>query len=218
MININSHVMIVLSEFLEQMRTNVSDYQTFYLEHSRSHFLQLENYSASHSRSTVIVFISLILNIWSKYITIYEYDVIYEHELVVNARVEITSSIFNFRVMSVSDSQNLYFIEFLKKSDELNVRFNTEDVLRIYFDLKTRVNIENWNVVIIETLSCASQKDVCIFLFRKRNTKIEKYDSRDLNSLSINIVEITKIFEHVFRHFAHQIAIDYDLQDKIFRR
>jgi hypothetical protein len=143
MININSHVTIVLSEFLEQMRTNVSDYQTFYFEHSRSHFLQLENYSASHNRSTVIVSVSLTLNIWSKYITIYEYDAIYEHELVVNARVEITLSIFNFRVMSVSDSQNLYFIEFLKKSDELNVRFNIEDVLRIYFDFKTRVNIEN---------------------------------------------------------------------------
>jgi hypothetical protein len=156
MININSHVTIVLSEFLKQMRTNVSDYQTFYLEHSRSHFLQLENYSASHSRSIVIIFVSLILNIWSKYITIYEYDAIYEHELVVNARVEITSSIFNFRVMSVSDSQNLYFIQFLKKSDELNVRFNTKDVLKIYFDLKTRVNIESWNVVIIETLSYAS--------------------------------------------------------------
>jgi hypothetical protein len=211
MININSHVMIVLSEFLKQMRTNVSDYQTFYLEHSRSHFLQLENYFASHNRSTVIVSVSLTLNIWSKYITIYEYDAIYEHELVVNARVEITSSIFNFRVMSISDLQNLYFIEFLKKSDELNVRFNTEDVLRIYFDLKTRVNIESWNVVIIEILSYASQKDVCIFLFKKRNIEIEKYDSRDLNSLSINIIEITKIFEHVSRHFAHQIAIDYDL-------
>jgi valyl-tRNA synthetase len=156
MININSHVTIVLSEFLEQMRTNVSNYQTFYLEHSRSHFLQLENYSASYNRSTVIISVSLILNIWSKYITIYEYDAIYEHKLVVNARVEITSSIFNFRVMSVSDSQNLYFIEFLKKSDELNVKFNIEDVLRTYFDFKTRVNIENWNVVIIEILSYAS--------------------------------------------------------------
>jgi hypothetical protein len=91
-------------------------------------------------------------------------------------------------------------------------------VLRIYFDLKTRVNIESWNVVIIEILFYASQKDVCIFLFRKRNTKIEKYDSRDLNSLSINIVEITEIFEHVSRHLAHQIAIEYDLQNKIFRR
>jgi hypothetical protein len=66
-----------------------------------------------------------------------------EHELAVNARVEITSSIFNLRVMSVSDSQNLYFIEFLKKFDKLNVRFNIEDVLRIYFDFKTRVNIES---------------------------------------------------------------------------
>jgi hypothetical protein len=143
MININSHVTIVLSEFLEQMRTNVFDYQTFYLEHSRSHFLQLKNYSASHSRSTMIISVSLILNIWSKYITIYEYDVIYKHELVVNARVEITSSIFNFRIMSVSDLQNLYFIEFLKKPDELNVRFNTKNVLRIYFNFKTWVNIEN---------------------------------------------------------------------------
>jgi hypothetical protein len=185
------------------MRTNVSNYQTFYLEHSRSHFLQLENYSASHNRSTVIVSVSLTLNIWSKFITIYEYNAIYEHELVVNARVEITSSIFNFRVISVSDSQNLYFIEFLKKSDELNVKFNTKNVLRIYFDFKTWVNIESWNVVIIEILSCASQKNVCIFLFKKRNTKIEKYDNRDFNSLSINIVEITEIFEHVSRHLAH---------------
>jgi hypothetical protein len=166
----------------------------------------------------VIISVSLTLNIWSKYITIYEYDAIYEYELVVNARVEITSSIFNLRIMSVSDSQSLYFIEFLKKSDELNVRFNTENVLRIYFNLKIRMNIKNWNVVIIEILSCASQKDVCIFLFRKRNTKIEEYDSRDLNSLSINIVEIIKIFEHVSCHLAHQIAIDYDLQNKIFRR
>jgi hypothetical protein len=143
MININSHVTIMLSKFLQQMRTNVFDYQTFHLEHSHSHFLQLENYSASLNRSTVIVFVSLILNIWSKYIAIYKYDVIYEHELDVNARVEITSSIFHFRVMSVFNSQNLYFIECLKKSDELNVRFNTEDVLKVYFNLKTRVNIKN---------------------------------------------------------------------------
>jgi hypothetical protein len=120
--------------------------------------------------------------------------------------------------MNVFDSQNIYFVEFLKKLDELSVRFNIEDVLKIYFDLKTRMNVENWIVVMIESLSCASQKDVCISLFKKRDTKTNQYDDRDLNSLSINIIEITKTFEQIFRHFAHSIAIDYDFRDKIFRR
>lgn len=164
------------------------------------------------------VFVSLILNIWSKYITIYDYDAIYEHEIVVNARVEITQSDFQLRIMNVFDSQNIYFVEFLKKFDELSVRFNIDDVLRIYFDLETQVNVENWIVVMIESLSCASQKDVCIFLFKKRDTETDQYDDRDLNSLSINIVEITKTFKQISRYFVHSIAIDYDFRDKIFRR
>jgi hypothetical protein len=35
MINTNSHVTIVLNEFLKKLQTNVFDYSTFYLEHSR---------------------------------------------------------------------------------------------------------------------------------------------------------------------------------------
>jgi hypothetical protein len=216
MINTNSHVIIVLNKFLEKLQINVFDYSTFYSKHSRFHFLQLKDYFASESRSMMHVLVSFTLNIWSKYITIYEYDAIHEHEIVVNARVEITQSEFQFRVMNVLDSQNEYFVEFLKKFDELSVRFNIEDVLRIYFDFETRMNVETWIVVMIESLSCASQRDVCIFLFKKRNTETNQYDDRDLNFLSINIVEITKTFEQIFRHFVHSIAIDYDLRDKTF--
>ncbi len=218
MINTNSHVTIVLNEFLERLQINVFDYSTFYSKHSRFHFLQLKNYFASKNQSMMHVFVSFTLNIWSEYITIYEYDAIYEHEIVVNARVEITQSEFQLRVINVLDSQNIYFVEFLKKFDELSVRFNIEDVLRIYFDLETRINVENWIFVMIESLSCASQRDVCIFLFKKWDTKTNQYDDRDLNSLSINIVEITKTFEQISRHFAHSIAIDYDFRNKIFRR
>jgi hypothetical protein len=218
MINTNSHVTIMLNEFLEKLQINVFDYSTFYSKHSRSHFLQLRNYFASESRSMMHVFVSLTLNIWSEYITIYEYDAIYEHEIVVNARVEITQSEFQLRVMNVFDSQNIYFVEFLKKFDELSVRFNIEDVLRIYFDFETRMNVESWIVVMIESLSCASQRDVCISLFKKRDTETNQYDDRNLNSLSINIIEITKTFEQISRHSAHSIAIDYDLRNKIFRR
>jgi hypothetical protein len=217
MISTNSHVTIVLNEFFEKLQINVFDYSTFYSRHSRFHFLQLKDYFASESRSIMHVLVSFILNIWSKYITIYEYDAIYEHKIVVNAHVEITQSEFQLRVMNVLDSQNIYFVEFLKKFDELNVRFNIENVLKIYFDFETRMNVENWIVVMIEFLSCASQKDVCISLFKKRDTKTNQYDDWDLNSLSINIIEITKTFEQIFRHFVHSIAIDYDLRDKIFR-
>ncbi len=218
MINTNSHVIIVLNKFFEQLQINVFDYSTFYLEHSRSHFLQFENYSISNNRSMMQVLVSFILNIWSKYITIYEYDAIYKHEIAVNTRVEITQNVFQLRMMNVFDSQNIYFVEFLKKLDELDVRFNARNVLKIYFDLETRVNVKSWIVVIIEFLSCVSQKNVCISLFRKRNAETNAYDNQNINFLSINIIEIEKAFQQVFRHLAHSIAINYDFSNKNFRR
>ncbi len=143
MINTNSRVIIVLNEFFEKLQINVLDYWTFYSKNSRFHFLQLRDYFVSENRSMMHVLVSFIWNIWSKYITIYEYDAIYEHEIVVNARVEITQSEFQLWMMNVFDSQNIYFVEFLKKFDELNVRFNIEDVLKICFDFETRINVKN---------------------------------------------------------------------------
>jgi hypothetical protein len=67
MINTNSHVTIVLNEFLEKLQINVFDYSTFYFEHSRFHVLQLKDYFVSESRSMMHALVSLTLNIWSKY-------------------------------------------------------------------------------------------------------------------------------------------------------
>ncbi len=63
MINTNSHVTIVLNEFLEKLQINVFDYSTFYFEHSRFHVLQLKDYFVSESRSMMHALVSLTLNI-----------------------------------------------------------------------------------------------------------------------------------------------------------
>ena len=53
LISINVNVISVMSNFLRDLRNTLSDYSDFYSGHSRTHFLQLDDYSSSTERSQI---------------------------------------------------------------------------------------------------------------------------------------------------------------------
>jgi hypothetical protein len=200
------------------MKINVLDYKDFYFKHSSQHFIQFDDYSSSKKRSFVKIFASLILNIWSKYTIVYKFDFIMKHEIVIMMNKDVRENIFKLRLMNVLDFQNKYYIEFLKKSNELNCRFNIDDWLNINFILLVRSKKTNWQALIIDVFSCTSLKNVCVNMYRFRDFEIEAYSTQTINALSCNIVDINTTFQRVQRHFCENVEVNVVANDKIFRR
>ena len=174
----NKLIEIKMTKFLIILQINVFDYFHFYFSHSKSHFLRFENYSNVENRSTVKIFVSFILNFWFEYNIVYNYAIIYEHEIFVEARQQLQKNDMKFRMMNVLNFDDKFYIEFLKKSNELNVRMKIENVLKINFDLNIRINENSWTTIMIKFLFCAFLNDVCVSLFRKFYKNNDIYDER----------------------------------------
>ena len=94
-IKTNSLVKNIVFEFVDSMRTNISDYADFYLKYPEHHFLQIGDYPTPTDQPIVQVPASLILDSWSEYTTVYGYVAIYKHEIAVNARKQLSKIVFN---------------------------------------------------------------------------------------------------------------------------
>jgi hypothetical protein len=135
----------VLNEFKTNLKFVRSNYENFYLKHSIQYFIQLDDYSNLNNRSFVKMFISSILNIWSKYTIVYEFDCIMKHEIMIKHNKNVRENMFQIRVMNVFKSRNKYYIKFLHKLNDLNCRFSTNDKLIINFKFFKRSKKKtNW--------------------------------------------------------------------------
>lgn len=86
----------------------------------------------------------------------YGFGAIIEQEIVASAADDIAANNFQLRVMDVPGSNNEYYIGFLQCPDLPDVRLNTEDKLKISFDLKHGVQATEWSATIINSLLFAS--------------------------------------------------------------
>ncbi len=135
----------MLNEFKTNLKFVRSNYENFYLKHSIQYFIQLDDYSNLNNRSFVKMFISSILNIWSKYTIVYEFDCIMKHEIMIKHNKNVRENMFQIRVMNVFKSRNKYYIKFLHKLNDLNCRFSTNDKLIINFKFFKRSKKKtNW--------------------------------------------------------------------------
>jgi hypothetical protein len=134
LLNTNQQIINVLNEFKTNLKFIRSNYENFYSKYSIQHFIQFDDYSNFNNRSFVKVLVSSILNIWSKYTIVYEFDCIMKHEVMIEHNKNVRESMFQIRIMNVLESRNKYYIEFLHKSNDLNCRFNTNDKLIINFE------------------------------------------------------------------------------------
>ena len=103
---INKLIHDVFTEYLFEWEHNKMNYVLYYLHHSILHFLQNELYISSSERLLISIslFVSSVLNSWSEYITIYEYDVIQKQEIVFKTRQFIHDNEFKLRVMKMLNS------------------------------------------------------------------------------------------------------------------
>jgi hypothetical protein len=143
LLNASHHVLSHLTQFRTELQYNVPDYGAFYAGHPREHFFQLGDYPIADLRPKVQVSGSPTLNDWSEYTTIYEFGCVYEHEVEERHRKLLNSEPLNLRVMIVPEPKNRSFIEFLKKPDDRNIRFNTEDQLTINYSSTQRSEKQN---------------------------------------------------------------------------
>ena len=199
----NHYVTDVVEVFLSSLNDHVPDYAKFYPYHPDKHFLQIGDYPKPENRPLVSVPASVILETWSKYTTAYGYGAIYEHEIAVNARTRLRQMVFRLRVMDVPNSGGNFYIGFIEKRDENDVRINVGDVLKVNFDTQARVETESWTAVVIKPLPFASWSEICIALFRRYDRDANAYDERDLNLLPVDIKGWAAAKSRIYEHPAH---------------
>jgi hypothetical protein len=144
LLNTNQQIINVLNEFKTNLKFVRSNCENFYSKHSTQHFIQFDDYSSVNNHSFVKMLVSSILNIWSKYTIVYEFDCIMKHEIVIEHNKNVRESMFQIRVMNVLESRNKYYIEFFHKSNDLNCRFNINNKLIINFEFFKRSKKANW--------------------------------------------------------------------------
>jgi hypothetical protein len=218
LLNTNQQIVNVLNEFKTNLKFVRSDYESFYSKHSTQHFIQFDDYSDLNNRSFVKVLVSSILNIWSKYTIVYEFDCIMKHEVMIEHNKNVRESMFQIRVMNVLESRDKYYIEFLHKSNDLNCRLNTDDRLIINFELFKRLKKTNWQTLMIDALSCTSLNDVCVNMYRSRNLDTDVYSSQSINSFSFDIIDMNATFAQIQEHFDINVEMNVTFNDKTFRR
>ena len=107
----------------------------FFFNHRDAQFLQFNDYFFAEKRFNLKMFVFFILNDWFEYIIIYEFDVVYEHEITNIFWNDLLNNIFKICFMNISKSHNRYYIDFFEKCDELNARFEINNNLKINFEL-----------------------------------------------------------------------------------
>lgn len=207
-----------LEQFQTELRYNVPDYGAFYAGHPTQHFLKLGDYPTADLRPKVQVPGSLTLDDWSEYTTVYGFGCVYEHEVEERRRNMVMSEPFNLRVMAVPGPKDRYFIGFLEKPDDRNVRFNTGDRLTINFFPNLRLEEQNWPAVVIDTLPCTPQGDICISMCRPRDSKSGEYSSEDVNPMPYDIASSEAAFRLVSRHLSHAVHVDILTNTETFKR
>ena len=217
LINTNDNVRTIVADFLAALPT-APDYPTFYPSHPRRHFLQLGDYLPAAARPPVRVPASPTLDSWSEYNTVYGFGCIYEHEVAQRSVAEIAENVFKLRVMEVPFSHDGHYIGFVEKPDEVNARFEIGDRLKINFDPALRLETEDWTAVVIDTLPCAPQGDVCVALFRHWDGEANAYVEGELNPLPASMLTVAEAFLDIARDPAHMIGIAITSSDQTFRR
>ena len=134
LINFNFHVIEVVELFSSRLRDNIPDYAGFYPGHPTSHFLQVGDYPKAELRPSVNVPASPVLDTWLEYTTTYGYGAIYEHKIAVNERTRLGQMVFDLRVMDVSHSADLFYVGFIQRTTEHDIRIEVGNVLKVNFD------------------------------------------------------------------------------------
>ena len=121
-------------------------------------------------------------------------------------------------MMNVFDVHERFYIDVVKKSTELKIKFNIKNQLQISFDTKKTFENENWKKLIIKILSCASMKNFCIIMFKSRNFETEIYSNWIVNVLFYDIMNLNETFRQISRYFNHFVKIFVTINDKTFVR
>lgn len=95
--------------------------------------------------------------------------------------------------MNIPNFKSKYYIEFIEKSVENNVRIDVGKLLKINFDPNHQVKIENWTVVMIKPLLLTPWEKLCIVFFRRFNKKTREYNKQELNALPTNTVGLVVV-------------------------
>ena len=66
-----------------------------------------------------------------------------EQNVVIKARQNIAKNIFQLKMMNVFDERERFYIDLVKKSIELKIKFNIKNQLQINFDTKKIFENEN---------------------------------------------------------------------------
>ena len=66
-----------------------------------------------------------------------------EQNIVINARQNIAKDFFQLKMMNVFNAHERFYIDFVKKSVKLKIKFNIKNQLQINFD--TKKTFENKN-------------------------------------------------------------------------
>jgi hypothetical protein len=218
LLNTIHYVLDHLKQFRTELQQNVPDYGAFFAGHPREHFLQLGDYPIAELRPKVQVPGSPTLDDWSEYTTIYGFGCVYEHEVEERHRKMVMSEPLNLRVMAVPGPKDRYFIGFLEKPDDRDIRFNTGDQLIINSSPIRRPEKHNWSAVVIDTLPCAPQGDICISMCRPKDPESGEYSTENLNPMPYDIGSLEAAFQLVSRHPYQAVHVDILTSTKTFRR
>jgi hypothetical protein len=214
----NDLILDNMEQFRTSLETTLPDYAAFYPGHPTQHFLQLGDYPSANDRPHVHVPAAPVLSSWSEYSTIYGFGCVAEQEVVNTNRKNVLDHVFKLRVMNVPGARDRFYVGFLEKPDELEARFNTGDRLTVNFNPTRRSEDENWSAMVIDTLPCTPQGDVCISLIRPVNPDTGVPLSQAVNSMSCDIIGMDAAFQLVSRHPSHLVGLDVLTNSKTFKR
>ena len=198
----------IVSEFVDSVRINISDYADFYPKHLEHHFFQTGDYFTLTDWPIVQVPTLLTLDSWSEYITIYGYVAIYKHEIAVNMCKQLSRMVFNLQVIEVSNFWSNHYIGIINWYYYRNICIDIKDVLKVNFNTNKRVETKNWSAVVIEPLPFALPKDLYMLLFQRKNKATGELINFDLNALLTDIIGLSEAAQQISSHTLHQIALD----------
>ena len=138
--------------FREQPSTNVADYGRFYPKHPKKHYVQLGDYPSATERPNLRVPAVSTFDTESRYQTVIGFGTIGEQEYIEGQGTAIAEAVFTLRLMDIPYTMDKQYLGFLEIQGMTPACLETDDILKINFDLVARVESEDWGATVIDSM------------------------------------------------------------------
>lgn len=135
-VNANNNINIEYQIFIQAFSNIFLLYSSFYPNYPTQYYLQYNDYPILTKQLIISVPAFSLLDNWNKYNMIYRYTAIYEHKVAKALSDNFRDQRFNLCIIEVFYSNRFYYLDFLQLPLNFDLRFATDNLLHVSFNLK----------------------------------------------------------------------------------